>query len=127
MNPMNVNNAGNQHGGHMMSPMCNNNVMPGPGPTGGPMPPQMNTVLPGQMGPNTGPMMHGVGMPPMKCPSQPSSMDMMAADSNTSNQLLSNNVLPNLGNFTDEQLPLSPQTSLIGNVFFPYFLFVVIA
>ncbi|XP_065215204.1 protein BCL9 homolog isoform X2 [Planococcus citri] len=114
MNPMNVNNAANQHGGHMMSPMCNNNVMPGSGPPGGPMQPQMNPVLPGQMGPNTGPMMHGVGMPPMKCPSQPSSMDMMAGDSNTSNQLLSNNVLPNLGNFTDDQLPLSPQTSLIG-------------
>lgn len=105
MNPMN---SGNHPGGHMMSPMCNNNVMPGPG--AGPMQSSMN--LPGQMGPNSAGIMHP-GMPPMKCSSQPSSMDMMA-DSNNSNSLLSNNVLPNLGNFPDDQLPLSPHTSLIG-------------
>lgn len=106
MNPMN---SGNQHGGHMMSPMCNNNVMQGPG-GGGPMQTSMNTVLPGQMGPNPAGMMHG-GMPPMKCSSQPSSMDMMS-DTSTANPLLSNNVLP----FADDQLPLSPHTSLIGMI-----------
>ncbi len=108
MNPMGVNNNNNPHGS-MMSPMCNNNMMPG-GP--GSMPTPMNPVLPGQMGPNPAGMMHG--NMPMKCPSQPSPMDMMS-DSANPNQLMSNNVLPPLGNFSSDQFPLSPHTfSLLG-------------
>lgn len=96
----------------MMSPMCNNNMLPGSGP--GPM----NSGLPGPMGSNQVGMMHGA-MPPMKCQSQPSSMDMMA-DSPNPNPMLSNSVLPPpIGNYPEDQFPLSPQASLAGNLMHP--------
>lgn len=93
----------NQHG-QMMSSMCNN-MMPG----------SINSPMPGQMsGPNQVGMMHG-SMPPMKCQSQPSSIDMMT-DSPNPNQILQNNVLPpSGGNFSDNQFPLSPHPSFAGN------------
>lgn len=107
MNPMSSNNGNNQHGS-MMNPMCGGNMMSG-GSVGPGRMQTMNSVLPGQMGPNPGNMMHGV---PMKCAQQPGPMGMMS-DGGNGDPLLSNNVLPTLGSFPDDQFSLSSHASTL--------------